>query len=87
MGSAALDLAWVACGRYDGYFEYKLSPWDFAAGALLLKEAGGIFGDREGVDQGLRSQGVICSNKCLFEEFSGLVKWSLVSNEKQLVLR
>lgn len=87
MGSAALDLAWVACGRYDGYFEYKLSPWDFAAGTLLLKEAGGIFGDREGVDQGLRSQGVICSNKCLFEEFSGLVKWSLVSNEKQLVLR
>lgn len=41
MGSAALDLAYVACGRFDGFFEYQLAPWDFAAGYLLIKEAGG----------------------------------------------
>jgi len=40
-GSAALDLAWVACGRFDGYWEFSLSPWDMAAGALLVSEAGG----------------------------------------------
>jgi myo-inositol-1(or 4)-monophosphatase len=41
-GSAALDLAFVACGRYDGYFEFGLKPWDIAAGALLVQEAGGV---------------------------------------------
>lgn len=87
MGSAALDLSWVACGRYEGYFEYMLSPWDFAAGMLLVKEAGGVFGDRDGIDQGLRSQGVICSNKCLYKDFSRMVEWCSVSKEKRLALR
>ncbi len=40
-GSAALDLAWVACGRFDGHWEFNLSPWDVAAGFLLIREAGG----------------------------------------------
>ncbi len=44
-GAAALDLAYVACGRYDGFFELGLSPWDVAAGALLVTEAGGLIGD------------------------------------------
>ena len=42
MGSAALELAWVAAGRFDGYFEFGLKPWDVAAGALLVQEAGGV---------------------------------------------
>ena len=41
-GSAALDLAWVACGRLDGYWEVRLGPWDVAAGFLLVNEAGGL---------------------------------------------
>lgn len=45
MGSAALDLAWVACGRFDGYWEMGLAPWDVAAGTLLVREAGGICED------------------------------------------
>ncbi|WP_397475334.1 inositol monophosphatase family protein [Pusillimonas sp.] len=45
MGSAALDLAWVACGRYDGYWEMGLAPWDVAAGTLIVREAGGIAED------------------------------------------
>jgi myo-inositol-1(or 4)-monophosphatase len=44
-GAAALDLAWVACGRYDGYWEMGLAPWDVAAGTLLVREAGGICED------------------------------------------
>jgi myo-inositol-1(or 4)-monophosphatase len=47
-GAAALDLAWVAAGAFDGYFELNLSPWDAAAGALLVEEAGGVVTDWEG---------------------------------------
>ena len=45
MGAAALDLAWTACGRYDGYWEMGLAPWDVAAGTLILREAGGVCTD------------------------------------------
>lgn len=48
MGAAALDLAWVACGRFDGYWEMGLAPWDVAAGTLLVREAGGIAQDLRG---------------------------------------
>ena len=47
-GAAALDLAWVAAGVFDGYFELNLSEWDVAAGALLVEEAGGVITDWEG---------------------------------------
>jgi myo-inositol-1(or 4)-monophosphatase len=47
-GSAALDLAWVAAGRFDGYIERGLSPWDMAAGTLLVREAGGYVTDARG---------------------------------------
>lgn len=48
LGSAALDLAWVAAGRYDGYWEYSLSPWDMKAGILLVAEAGGMLSNSAG---------------------------------------
>ena len=44
-GSAALDMAYIACGRYDGYFQKNLQLWDVAAGLIILKEAGGIMND------------------------------------------
>ena len=47
-GSAALDLAFVAAGVFDGFFEFRLAPWDIAAGALLIQEAGGVLTDFEG---------------------------------------
>jgi len=47
-GSAALDLAWVACGRYDGFFELGLKPWDIAAGILIVREAGGVVTSMDG---------------------------------------
>jgi len=49
-GSAALDLAYTACGRFDGYWEFRLNPWDVAAGMLLVREAGGIVTDFDGGD-------------------------------------
>jgi len=48
LGSAALDFAWLAAGRFDGYWEYSLGPWDMAAGALLLTEAGGVVTEATG---------------------------------------
>lgn len=62
MGSAALDLAYVACGRYDGFFEIKLKPWDIAAGALLVAEAGGRATDLDGGRLALERGDVLASN-------------------------
>jgi myo-inositol-1(or 4)-monophosphatase len=58
-GSAALDLAYVAAGRLDGYWEAKLKPWDIAAGVLLVQEAGGFVTDFNGADQYLQSGNLI----------------------------
>ena len=76
MGSAALDLAWVACGRYDGYFEYNLCPWDFAAGMLMVREAGGKCSDRNGCDMKLDSTGMIVSASPMHEEMIQILKWT-----------
>ncbi|HKB60400.1 MAG TPA: inositol monophosphatase family protein [Gallionellaceae bacterium] len=59
-GAAALDLAYTAAGRYDGFFETGLKPWDIAAGALMIVEAGGMVGDLQGKDGYLKS-GHICA--------------------------
>ncbi|HEY9531416.1 MAG TPA: inositol monophosphatase family protein [Burkholderiales bacterium] len=59
-GAAALDLAYVACGRLDAFWELGLSPWDMAAGALLIQEAGGLVGDLEG-EAGFLESGDICA--------------------------
>jgi myo-inositol-1(or 4)-monophosphatase len=65
-GAAALDLAWVACGRIDGFWEIGLSPWDMAAGALLIREAGGLVGDLAGEDRFLDSGRIVAANGKIF---------------------
>src|SRR5690349_6181846 len=65
-GAAALDLAWVACGRLDGFWEMGLSSWDMAAGALLIREAGGLVGDFAGEDSYLDSGRIVAANSKLF---------------------
>jgi myo-inositol-1(or 4)-monophosphatase len=65
-GAAALDLAWVAAGRLDGFWEIGLSPWDMAAGALLIREAGGLVGDLNGEDKFMDSGRIVASNGKLF---------------------
>lgn len=67
-GSASLDLAYTAAGRYDGFFEFGLKPWDMAAGCLLITEAGGMVGDLEGNDNYLKSGNVCAGNPKVFEE-------------------
>lgn len=62
MGSAALDLAWVATGRYDGYWEFSLQPWDVAAGVLIITEAGGTVSNMAGDPFQLTHTGVVGSN-------------------------
>ena len=76
MGSAALDLAWVSCGRYDGYFEYNLCPWDFAAGMLMVREGGGKCSDRNGENMKLDSIGMIVSASGLHQEMIETLKWT-----------
>lgn len=66
-GSAALDFAYVAAGRIDGLWEFKLAPWDMAAGAVIVKEAGGIVGDFAGKDNFLETGNVIAANIKLFK--------------------
>ncbi len=61
-GSAALDLAYTACGRFDGFWEYKLFPWDFAAGVLLVREAGGTVTDFVGESDVFQRQSIIAGN-------------------------
>lgn len=61
-GSAALDFAYVACGRYDGFWELGLAPWDVAAGGLLVKEAGGVVSDFSGNEDYLSTGNVIAAN-------------------------
>lgn len=65
IGSAALDLAYLAAGRCDGFFEIGLSPWDMAAGALLIKEAGGIITDFGGGEQFLSTGNILAGNKAV----------------------
>jgi myo-inositol-1(or 4)-monophosphatase len=64
-GSAALDLAWVACGRFDGFWESKLKPWDLAAGVLIAREAGAVASDLEGGGRILESGGIIAAGRRL----------------------
>ena len=61
-GAAALDLAWVAAGVFDGFFELNLSPWDVAAGALLVREAGGLVSDWEGRDSWLETGDILAGS-------------------------
>jgi len=62
VGSAALDLAWTACGRFDAFYEYSLQPWDVAGGAVLVREAGGVVMDFEGGDDFLFGQTLVAGN-------------------------
>lgn len=65
-GAASLDLAYVACGRYDGFWEFGLSPWDMAAGALLIAEAGGLVSDLRGDARYLDTGNIVAGTPKVF---------------------
>jgi myo-inositol-1(or 4)-monophosphatase len=72
-GSAALDLAYVAAGRYDAFWEMGLKPWDMAAGALLVTEAGGLVSDFSGGNDFLQSGNIVCGNPKCFKQVLQIV--------------
>jgi len=73
-GSAALDLAYVAAGFSDGFFEINLSAWDIAAGSLLVQEAGGIVGDFEGNESWLDSGHIVAGNPKVFAQMLQVIQ-------------
>jgi len=72
-GAAALDLAWVAAGRFDGFWEYGLLPWDMAAGILLVREAGGAVTDMEGGERMLETGAILAATPALLEPLARLI--------------
>lgn len=74
LGSAAIDLAYVACGRIEGYFEYNLNAWDVAAGILIIQQAGGIVTDFKGGDDFLFGGELCAANSLMHAEMLELVK-------------
>ena len=74
MGSAALDLAYVAAGRYDGFWEFGLAPWDLAAGILLVREAGGYVSDIAGGHDMMTTGDVLAANDHLHLPLARLIK-------------
>jgi myo-inositol-1(or 4)-monophosphatase len=69
-GAASLDLAYVAAGRYDGFFESELKPWDMAAGALIITEAGGLVGNYRGEEGFLESGEIMAGNPRIFAQMA-----------------
>jgi myo-inositol-1(or 4)-monophosphatase len=74
MGAAALDLAYVAAGRYDGFWELGLQPWDLAAGIVLVREAGGMASDLSGEGDALKTGDIVAANPKLHRPLADLVK-------------
>ncbi len=73
-GSAALDLAFIAAGRFDGYWERDLSPWDMAAGIVIVREAGGFVTDIEGQDAMLARGHIVAGNETIQKDLQRLVR-------------
>lgn len=73
-GAAALDLAYTACGLFDGFFEFRLSPWDLAAGSLLMEEAGGSVSDMDGGADFLASGNMLCGAPGVHRELLEVVR-------------
>ena len=74
LGSAATDIAYVACGRYDAFYEYGLNPWDVAAGMILVREAGGTVSDFAGAQDPLFAEHFISSNSLIYKEFQSIIQ-------------
>lgn len=74
IGAAALDLCYVACGRFDAFFEMALQPWDVAAGSLIVEEAGGFNSDFNGTDNYIFGQTILSSNTQVHDEIKELIK-------------
>ena len=79
-GSAALDLAYVASGRVDGFWEFNLKSWDIAAGALIVMEAGGLVTDFSGNDKFLESGNIIAANPKMLQAMAKVITKTIPKN-------
>lgn len=79
LGSAAIDLCWVAAGRFDGFYEHKLSPWDVAAGFLIVEEAGGKVTDMQGKKYSPYHHQIVATNRLIHDELI-----EVINNRKQI---
>jgi len=74
LGSAAVDLAYVACGRFEAFYEYGLNPWDVAGGAFILQQAGGKSSDFSGGDNYIFGKELVAANSAVFNEFLHIIQ-------------
>ncbi len=74
LGSAALDMAWTACGRFEAFYEYGLNPWDVAAGTIIVREAGGVVSEFNGGLDPVFGMDLICSNGFIHKSLSEVVQ-------------
>ena len=74
LGSAALDMAWTACGRLEGFYEYGLNPWDVAAGSIIVQEAGGMVTEFNGGDNFIFGEDLVCTNAIVHSEMLDVIK-------------
>lgn len=80
IGTAATDLAYVACGRFDGFYEYGLSPWDVAAGAFLVQQAGGVVNDFNGGNNFIFGKEIVATSKALSKPFNDVVSQAFIND-------
>ena len=80
LGSAAVDLAYVACGRFEAFYEYGLNPWDVAGGAMILQQAGGRLSDFAGGGKFIFGKELVAANSAIFCEFLEIVQKFLIPN-------
>ncbi len=73
IGSASVDMCYVACGRFEVFYEYGLKPWDVSAGTIIVEEAGGRVSDFWNGDTHIFERSIIASNKKLHKDFSGVL--------------
>ncbi len=74
LGSAALDLCWVACGRFDGFWEYNLNEWDVAAGYLIVQEAGGRITDFDGLEYNVFEKQTLATNGLIHDQMLKVIR-------------
>ena len=79
-GSAALDVAYVACGRFDGYWQREINYWDIAAGIIILKEAGGFVDYLDKSDNHTKKLNLVATNSLIHQELIDLIKKNIVKN-------
>ena len=74
LGSAALDICWTACGRFDGFWEYNLNPWDVAGGSLILTEAGGKLSDFSGKEYNIYEKEILATNGLIHDRVLEIIQ-------------